>query len=271
MLKQRVITALILASVFVSCVLFGGNFWVGILFSAMLFAAAREMAALTLRMAPAAEFAIAAAFALLFWYSRSALDPSIVERQTLAGLVAWGCIAVALGFYRHSGRWPLPMRVSMFGFGLVLLWICAHSLVYLHLVLGGWVLLFVFTLVWVADIGAYFCGRRFGKRKLAPEISPGKTWEGVFGAIVATLVWMLAVYGFAAEWRPVLLLFVATGVATVLVSIVGDLFESVLKREAGVKDSGTILPGHGGVLDRIDSIIAAAPVFVSGLILADSI
>ena len=173
-------------------------------------------------------------------------------------------------FYRHHGNWPLLARVLVLGLGLDLLWICAHCLVYLHYVYGGWTLLFLFTLVWIVDIGAYFSGRRFGKHQLAPTISPKKTWEGVYGGIAATLIWMLLVYTLVDGWQLGLAHYLLIGLATVLVSIVGDLFESVLKREAGVKDSGHLLPGHGGVLDRIDSVVAAAPIFVAGLMLAGS-
>jgi phosphatidate cytidylyltransferase len=269
-LKQRILTALILAVVFVGCILFTETRWVGLLFSIVLFAATRELLALTLRLSLPVTLLLSAVFALLFWWSLSIANPVLVQWQALAGLVLWLLIAVGLVFYRHHGNWPLLARVLMLGLGLDLLWICVHCLVYLHYVYGGWTLLFMFTLVWVVDIGAYFCGRRFGKRKLAPVISPGKTWEGVFGGLAATLAWMLLVYALVDGLQPGLAAYLAIGLATVSVSIVGDLFESVLKREAGVKDSGALLPGHGGVLDRIDSVIAAAPVFVTGLMLAGS-
>jgi phosphatidate cytidylyltransferase len=132
-------------------------------------------------------------------------------------------------------------------------------------------LMYLLTLVWLADIGAYFSGRKFGRRKLAPTISPGKTWEGVYGGVGANLVWMLLIYWLTDGFEIGLSQFLLIGVATVLISVVGDLFESILKREAGVKDSGKLLPGHGGILDRIDSMIAASPVFVSGLLLAGSL
>jgi phosphatidate cytidylyltransferase len=122
------------------------------------------------------------------------------------------------------------------------------------------------AIVWVADTAAYFAGRRFGKRKLAPAISPGKTWEGVYGALIAVAVYALALLPFAAEAgysAPILPTSVIAWVALVLalagLSIVGDLFESQLKRNRGVKDSGRLLPGHGGVLDRIDALLAALP------------
>ena len=270
MLKQRILTALILAVVFVGCILFTETRWVGMLFALVLFVATRELLALTLRLPMPVMLVASAAFALLFWWSLSIANPVLVQWQALAGLVFWLMIAVGLVFYRHHGNWPLPARVLILLLGLDLLWICVHCLVYLHYVYGGWTLLFMFTLVWMADIGAYFSGRRFGKRKLAPGISPGKTWEGVYGGVAATLAWMLLVYALVGDLPLGLAAYLGIGLATVAVSIVGDLFESVLKREAGVKDSGKLLPGHGGVLDRIDSVIAAAPVFTSGLMLAGS-
>jgi phosphatidate cytidylyltransferase len=124
-------------------------------------------------------------------------------------------------------------------------------------------------LIAFADSGAYFGGRQWGKRKLAPAVSPGKTWEGVFSAFAASTLVALAaawLFGLAGNLWPA---FVVLSLVTVVFSILGDLTESMFKRQAGMKDSGTLLPGHGGVLDRIDSITAAAPVFVVGLWLAD--
>ena len=117
--------------------------------------------------------------------------------------------------------------------------------------------LLVLLLVWIADTGAYFAGRAWGRRKLAPGISPGKTWEGAIGGTAGVLVYAIILGTFIEGlfWVPYLL---AAALLAVL-SIVGDLFESAAKRQAGVKDSGTLLPGHGGILDRIDSATAALP------------
>jgi phosphatidate cytidylyltransferase len=128
--------------------------------------------------------------------------------------------------------------------------------------------LLVLLVVWIADTAAYFAGRRWGRRKLAPSISPGKTWEGAAGAVVgagAYAIILAAITGGGIRGMAVL----AAGAAVlVLVSIAGDLFESAVKRQAGVKDSGTILPGHGGMLDRIDSATATLPVAAAMLLLA---
>jgi phosphatidate cytidylyltransferase len=129
-----------------------------------------------------------------------------------------------------------------------------------------WLALGAMALVWIADIAAYFTGRRFGRRKLAPQISPGKTWEGAYGGVAAVVVYALVLLpvaaraGFGAPLDPAsAALWIAFSVALAALSIVGDLHESLLKRRAGVKDSGTLLPGHGGVLDRIDALLAAMP------------
>jgi phosphatidate cytidylyltransferase len=132
-----------------------------------------------------------------------------------------------------------------------------------------WLLLALAGLVWVADIAAYFAGKRFGRRKLAPAVSPGKTWEGVYGALAGVAVYGIALCAIAASYpTPFTALFAAGwGVPAILgmlalvgVSIVGDLFESWMKRGAGLKDSSHLLPGHGGVLDRIDALTSTLPV-----------
>ena len=120
--------------------------------------------------------------------------------------------------------------------------------------------------VWIADIAAYFTGRAFGRRKLAPSISPGKTWEGVYGALVAVGVYALALVplahaaGYARDVTPsAIAAWLVLALVIAALSVGGDLFESMLKRQAGVKDSGTLLPGHGGVLDRIDALLPVLP------------
>lgn len=135
--------------------------------------------------------------------------------------------------------------------------------------LSPWVLLFVMTVVMMADISAYFAGKRFGKNKLAPAISPGKTWEGVFGALIGVTLYVLAVWWFAGLYKqyPVFMGVVVAAWWWVALSVIGDLFESALKRQAGIKDSGALLPGHGGLLDRIDALTSTLPFAAFVLIL----
>ncbi len=268
MLKQRIITAIILALVVVGVLLQQDTLWAQILFAVVLFTATRELILLTLRISPTIALLGSGLFVGLYWLSGSVMNELLIYWQSMAGALLWILIMCGLCFYRHNGNWPLFARVLLLAVGLDLLWICVHGLVHLHEVYGGVMLLYLLSLVWVADIGAYFGGRRFGRNKLAPAISPGKTREGVIGGLAANLVWMLVVYQLSLGWGLDLLPFLLLGLATSLFSVAGDLFESVLKREAGVKDSGKLLPGHGGVLDRIDSVIAATPIFITGLILA---
>lgn len=151
--------------------------------------------------------------------------------------------------------------------GLILLIATVIAIFYLWQQ-SPWWLMYVFALVWCADSGAYFAGRTFGKRKLAPHVSPNKSIEGLVGGLLLTLLVMLAIGFMQLKLNPTaLVIFMALSIITVLASVQGDLFESMVKRKAGIKDSGKILPGHGGVLDRIDSLMAATPVFALGLLI----
>jgi phosphatidate cytidylyltransferase len=129
-------------------------------------------------------------------------------------------------------------------------------------------LLMALMIVWAADSGAYFAGRKFGKHKLSPRISPNKTVEGLIGGVAAgMLVALLFAWFFADATIKQLPAIAVVAIWTILFSVVGDLFESLLKRHVGAKDSGALIPGHGGVLDRIDSVLAALPVFALGKLL----
>ncbi|WFE70881.1 phosphatidate cytidylyltransferase [Halomonas sp. M1] len=185
-----------------------------------------------------------------------------------AVLAAWPLWIAAIGWllnlywvtrYPEAGhQWQATSRRLLMG-----LWVLLPCWVGFNVLRdsGAVWLLFVLLLVWCADIGAYFSGRRWGKRKLAPRVSPGKSWEGVVGGLVAT---SLLAIGFAI-WQALgvsggLTLIIITALVT-LVSVLGDLLESMLKRYRNIKDSSQLLPGHGGVLDRIDSLTAAIPIF----------
>jgi phosphatidate cytidylyltransferase len=195
----------------------------------------------------------ALAFALL---PVAASTPTVVGIFAVAG-VFW-VLGVPLWLWcgvggRVSGALPFAGVVVLVPAGLA------------SISMRPWTLLGVLVLVWVADTAAYFTGRAFGRRKLAPSISPGKTWVGVGGAMLATLAYAiicaisiptLAERVTGITWVP----FIAGAGLLCFVSVVGDLFESALKRQAEVKDSGTLLPGHGGILDRIDSATATLPV-----------
>ena len=158
-------------------------------------------------------------------------------------------------------RWAMPGAGAASIVGLVLLLPPSLAMAHLRL-LSPWLLLGVMAAVWVADIAAYFTGRAFGRRKLAPSISPGKSWEGAYGAAVGVVIYGFICFsyvGHAMAGVGSVVFAAAALVAFTAVSIMGDLFESMLKRQAGVKDSGTLLPGHGGILDRIDSLTSTLP------------
>ena len=162
-------------------------------------------------------------------------------------------------------RWPTQSAPVLAIAGFIVLVGAYVGLVELQ-ARSPWLVLAAMAIVWIADTAAYFSGRAFGRRKLAPLVSPGKTWEGVYGALVAVAVYALALLPLASAAgyagpvaAPAAAAWLAFVVAVAALSVVGDLFESWLKRNAGVKDSGTVLPGHGGVLDRIDALLAAMP------------
>lgn len=186
----------------------------------------------------------------------------------IAGIgVIWWCLAIlwlrAFEFGAESSKSNRQLKMLVGSVMVVPAWVAAW-LIHREPDSGPLWTLFVLMLIWVADVSAYFAGRRFGRHKLAPRISPGKTREGVYGALAGTMIFT-ALAGFLLEPIPVWhLLLVVLSIITVLFSIVGDLFESLMKRQSNLKDSGSLLPGHGGVLDRIDSMLAAFPIFVCG-------
>ncbi|WP_211825636.1 phosphatidate cytidylyltransferase [Kistimonas asteriae] len=178
-----------------------------------------------------------------------------------AGLT-WWLMALMLVISYPDSRVVWQNRIIRLLMGWLVLLPAWGGLVYLKgQPQGNLLILYVFLLVWAADVGAYFAGRAFGQRKLAPSLSPGKTWEGVFGGLLMTSLIALLV-----GWYQQLNLFECLGLVAItlvvtMVSVLGDLLESMFKREAGLKDSSQLLPGHGGVMDRIDSLTAAIPVF----------
>jgi phosphatidate cytidylyltransferase len=199
--------------------------------------------------------------ALVWIYSEQAGGLRVV----LHIAVVWW--VVALGWVMFAPRLVSSSAAALAGiFALVPAWLALAKMRGDAQAGAEWVL-FTLVLVQVADIGAFFVGRRFGRHRLAPNVSPGKTWEGVIGGLVAS--GLVAVFGSIRFGIP-LVQFLPLCLAAVAFSIVGDLTESLLKRFAGLKDSGRLFPGHGGVMDRIDSVTAAAPVLFFGLLLIGS-
>lgn len=178
------------------------------------------------------------------------LQPQVMFYGILAATVFWLMLSPTWLIARFQIKQPVLLAVI----GIVILFPTWLALVSLRDI-SPWILILVMATVWIADSAAYFSGKRFGKHKLAPQISPGKTWEGVLGAWVAVSIYglILCISLSLTYWTIVGLLGI-----TVL-SIMGDLLESLVKRQAGVKDSGNLLPGHGGILDRIDGLTSSLP------------
>lgn len=267
--RQRITTALVLAPLPILAVLFLPTPWLAAVVAAVMLAGLWEWTAFAgiHDRLPRAAFLTANALlmAALVWGG----GPSLFTLKLLALVGALWWLLVPLWFRRPSfasadtaGNRALKLAAGTLG--VVPAW-CALGWLHSSEPFGPRWTLFALAIVWVADSGAYFAGSRFGRRKLAPAISPGKTWEGVYGGLAATaLLALLAFPLLGLAWADlpalVLLTLVVAGI-----SVVGDLFESLMKRHSGVKDSGDLFPGHGGLMDRLDSILAALPVFAVGM------
>lgn len=178
------------------------------------------------------------------------LQPQVMFYSILAATLFWLLAAPLWLMFRFNIRQPVILAFI----GFVVLFPTWLALVSMRGI-SPWLLLMVMAAVWIADSAAYFSGKRFGKHKLAPQISPGKTWEGVLGAWLAVTVYgLILCYSLSLTYWVIVGLFGIT-----VLSIMGDLLESLVKRQAGVKDSGSLLPGHGGVLDRVDGLTSSLP------------
>ncbi len=272
MLKQRLLTAVILIPLFFLGVFYLPTERLSWVFAGLVLLAAWEwggLMALSNRARALYVLLVGLLFPLAAWlYAQSA------EAVLSVVLLAW---LLSLYWLRSFDGEQSPIspfeRGVLAVLGLLVLLPTWLSLVALHGQgrFGLELLLYLMLLVWGADTGAYFSGRRWGRRRLAPKVSPGKTWEGAYGALAMTLLLAVTATSYFGYSGGRAVQFILLSVITVLFSIVGDLFESMLKRRRGIKDSGQILPGHGGILDRIDSLTAAAPVFCLGLILQEFI
>ncbi|MBD9356138.1 phosphatidate cytidylyltransferase [Methylomonas albis] len=294
MLLKRILTALVLAAVVVTAVLLLPTLYFSLFIAVVTLIAAFEWMALTdvntlTRKILFVLFLIVPMLGVTYWtvllelLSEAMEWPEIkdysdaLEWFVIAPVLFWVLIMVLL---RKAGPQMLSIefksRLKTFSGWLVLLsaWMFLSKL---RAYYGPGMVLYFLILIWAADISAFFAGKKWGKDKLAPEISPGKTVQGMYGALVSALICSIGLrvyYGFDAFQgeQPELAVLMTIDLAilsilTVLISIYGDLFFSLIKRKKGVKDSGTLLPGHGGILDRVDSIIAAAPFFYAGIIL----
>lgn len=269
MLRTRVITAVAILVVLIGMLFFASAIAWSLFTLAIALVACWEwsrLSGLGPRAQPAFLFlsgAVGASFWLL--YARDAQGAFTSAASTAFILSAAFWIVAAPAWLAKKAR---PSAALCAAAGWLVVWPTWFAFVVLRDA-SPWLLLAIAALVWVADISAYFAGRRFGKRKLAPAISPGKTWEGVYGALAG-----VAVYGLALSWiahghaTPISAIFedalglpaIACMLVLVASSVVGDLLESWMKRGVGMKDSSALLPGHGGVLDRIDALTSTLPV-----------
>ncbi|MDI9245103.1 phosphatidate cytidylyltransferase [Marinobacter sp. CHS3-4] len=264
MLKTRIITALIMAPIAIGGIFFLPPLGFALFTGAIITIGAWEWA----NMSGLTESAGRIIYALL----TAAVLYAMLEVPAIAVLWAaaiWWvlCFLLVKGYPNGSSKWgSVPGRAIMGLLVLVPAWVGLN-----HLRTGGFefgesdnnllLILYVFCIVWVADIGAYFAGRAFGKAKLAPRVSPGKSWAGVWGGLAAVGIFALLIGWLAQADAAQMTLLIIASLVTGAVSVVGDLMESMLKRFRGIKDSSQLLPGHGGIMDRIDSLTAAIPVF----------
>lgn len=265
MLRQRVLTALVLAPLMLACIFWLADPWFRLFAAAIVVLGAWEWANISgfEKQSSRIWVVLAAVIAMLAVHFVVPVDSAAWLWLTLLPLLWWVLAAVIVKRFPSGSQWLISRKlrvaamVPVLGaFWMGLIWLKVQESAVLALT---WLML----LVWGADIGAYFAGRAFGKRKLAPNVSPGKTWAGAYGGM-ATAVLVSVVLALLFLPAPSLLgwfFLTILSIAVIGVSILGDLFESLLKRHRGIKDSSQLLPGHGGVLDRIDSLCAATPMF----------
>ncbi len=276
MLKLRILTALVLGPLIIWSVLSFSHPAIAIEMAAILCLAAWEWARLAGiknqigRIGYAVFIAvIIAAITLLIHLDSSYLLPGLY----LTGIF-W---LIALVLVINSNRtkiktlnkisFPVIAGSLLFGVGILAGSFLSIVAVHRDVKYGAYYILALLILIWVADTAAYFSGKAFGKHKLAVNVSPGKSWEGVIGGMIGTVIAAYILTFYLNIESDNIMNFILVAVLTVSFSIVGDLTESLFKRRVGIKDSSRILPGHGGILDRIDSLTAAAPIFILGLIL----
>jgi phosphatidate cytidylyltransferase len=261
-LKYRLITASVLASLLVWGILSLETGIFAATLAVFVVLAAWEWSALSGWASTGARFGYTLSVIVAMWLGKGLPVVGVMG----VSLLWWVVALVWVGWFSVNAE--IGARLGWLKAMVGILVLVSTWLVLIHLhTEGEYYLLILLALIWAADSGAYFAGQRWGRTRLAPKVSPGKSREGLYAALAVTF--LLAVgtgLGLGLQLQS-LVEFVFLGVLTVLYSVLGDLFESMLKRQVGVKDSGHLLPGHGGMLDRIDSLLAAAPIFGLGLYL----
>lgn len=264
MLKQRVITAFILIVATLGVLYFFPPAWFCLLTGAVALAAAWEWTSLMAVKKLAARLLYLTL--MLFIFFNALFIP--ITYIFVMSLIAWLCATILIIIYPRASEWWGQGFFWRGLMGILVLLPCWVAVNYIRNQNDGVnALLFLFVLIWGADSAAYFSGKMWGKHSLAPRVSPGKSIQGLLGAITfSIIITLLALWLFQVSFQGWLWA-VLLSIITVIFSVIGDLFESMLKRRVGLKDSGCLLPGHGGLLDRIDSLTAAAPIFAFGALL----
>lgn len=271
MLKQRVITALLLLPLVMAAIFAAPAAWFLMLLAIVLLGASWEYGRLAgFASYPGGYLLVliqAVIITTLFWYKGEWAANMLLYLGICC--FAWLLLFIRLPLYRPDTKLDNNYRLISFITAIASVSSGWFALGWIRIQTeGSWLILLLLLIVWAADTGAYFAGKAFGKRKLAPHISPGKTQEGLLGGLVAApVVALLAAYLMPIEAISPLLL-ILLSLITALVSVGGDLMISMHKRTSGYKDSGKLLPGHGGILDRLDSLLAAAPFFAFGLLVS---
>lgn len=268
MLKARLISAAVMVPLVVCGVLFLSTPVFALILAGVLLLAAWEWSHLIPVGNITLRIIYTVAIAVLFWLLWQTGLAQNIYPLLLVAFVWWLCALFWLSRPQLlAAASPLHVNLKMLAGALVIVpaW-AALSTLHASGAGGPKLTLMLLVMVWFADSGAYFAGRQWGKTKLAPAISPGKTWEGVYGGLLSSLVFAAVAGGLYSHDLRWTLMFMLVAAVTVLFSVVGDLLESLLKRHSGIKDSGRIIPGHGGIFDRVDGLVAAAPMFLCGFL-----
>ncbi len=264
MLKDRIITALLLIPLVVCAILYSPALLFAVLLAVVFLIAADEWERIAGLERPGRGL-----FTLLLLAGMVTgwVVQRFVDRVLALSLIWWLFALLAIITYPRYFPAGRKLHLAKMLAGWLILLPAYGAMLRLHQMdtRGPWLLLSLFVIIWAADTGAYFFGRKFGRHKLAPLVSPGKTWEGMGGGLLSGMLAAFIGARLLALPAAQTLAFLGLAIVAILVSVIGDLTISMFKRHVGLKDSGSLLPGHGGLLDRIDSLMSAMPIFALGL------
>lgn len=270
-LKQRVITAIVLIPCVLSAIIFFPPYLFAMLMALVIALGSWEWAVLSGLKASFSRLAFVVSVLVVLCLLYFAVPASLQSPVLYMSLFWW--ISALILVVSYQMKW-IKLKLPPFSrllIGYLILVPAWWSMVQLRNDYGGVpLILYLLVLIWVADTAAYFSGKRWGRRRLASQVSPGKSWEGVICGLFAVLIVALLLKDLVVQEQSTVVVFALVSVLTAIFSVLGDLTESLVKRIADCKDSGNLLPGHGGIMDRIDSLTAATPVFLGGLIVMEN-